>query len=193
MIYGSICSTAEVGIIAKESSTYLFHKRMLQGGLWKISYSIFYITNSAMTTDMGDPLEVPVICKKVFSLYWKKVDSKQSFVKLVTSSFSSEVRFKISSSSRIVAVTISIARSYRMLVNRHFTSSSLIFTKVFCQFSSYCSLSITTIASHSQLRHTNLLESFSFNFFSDSFSFLLNYCWRPSFVYLLLWFLCNLM
>ena len=38
------------------------------------------------------------------------------------SSFSSEVRFKISSSSIIAEVTTSIATSYGMLVNRLFTS-----------------------------------------------------------------------
>ena len=47
--------------MAKQSSIYLFQNNKLTGDLSKISFSIFYITNSATTTETGEPIGVPVI------------------------------------------------------------------------------------------------------------------------------------
>lgn len=44
------------------SSTYLFQKSGATGGLSNISFSKYYIVNSAMTVEIGDPIGIPEVC-----------------------------------------------------------------------------------------------------------------------------------
>ena len=61
--------TLSRGRIVITSSMYLFQTRGGQGGLFIISSSIFCITSSAKTTEIGEPIGVPCVCLYISAVY----------------------------------------------------------------------------------------------------------------------------
>ena len=94
------------------SSTYRFQNSIWQIGFKRALFSKYWIVNSAISTEIGEPIGVPIIYWKRLSLRWKVVDCKHSLTNWIISFVCKGVRFINSLSLSSDSVMESTARTW---------------------------------------------------------------------------------